>query len=139
MRDLSSSADRGAAARVGTLQTRHGAPDQPELAQIRHLPAGFHDLVQQIQAVAAHDLVVGIDLHGLEKRVDGRAKGGHVRHRGTEIFGLQRRSDRGGGGVERGLNSARSSSVSANFGSAPKRYSTPSFSSAWVRMFAARR
>ena len=36
-------------------------------------------------------------------------------------------------------NRTRSSSVSANFTSAPKEYSTPSFSSAWVRILLARR
>ena len=72
-----------------------------QLAQIGHLFAGLHDLMQQIQPVAAQDLVVGIDLHRLEECVDGTAQRGHVAHGCGEILGLQRRRDPGGCGFKR--------------------------------------
>ena len=42
--------------------------------------------MQQVQPVAPQDLAVGIDLHRLEKRVDGGTKGGHRGHCGGEIL-----------------------------------------------------
>ena len=58
--------------------------------------------MQQVEPVAAHRLVFGVDLHRLEKRIDGRAQPGHRAHRGGEVLGLHCRCDLGLGGVERG-------------------------------------
>ena len=73
-----------------------------DLGEIRDLLARGADAVQQVQAVAADDLVVGIDLHGLEEGVDGGAKARDGGHGGGEILGLDRGPDRRFGGVEGG-------------------------------------
>ena len=54
--------------------------------QVGHRAAGLHDPVEQVQAVAPHHLVLGIDLYGGKKGVDGRAQGGHMGHRAREIL-----------------------------------------------------
>ena len=73
-----------------------------DLGEIRDREADRADAVQQVQTVAAQDLVVGIDLHGVEEGVDGGAQGGHGVHGGLEVFGFHRRFDCGVGGVEGG-------------------------------------
>ena len=57
--------------------------------------------MQQVQTVAAHYLVVGIDLHGREEGVDRGAQGGHGLHRGVEILGLDGGVDLRLGGGQR--------------------------------------
>ena len=59
-----------------------------ELGQIGHGVAGFANLAKQVQAIAPHGGVVGVDLHGLEKRINWLAKGRHRGHGGGKIFGF---------------------------------------------------
>ena len=52
--------------------------------------------MQQVQTVAAGDLIVAVDLNRREEGVDGRAQARDGRHGGGEVF-------RGDGGLDRGL------------------------------------
>ena len=56
--------------------------------------------MQQVEAVAADDLVIRIDLNGGEEGVNRRAQGGHGGHGGGEIFLCHRRGDGSFGRVE---------------------------------------
>ena len=58
--------------------------------------------MQQVQPVAPNDLVLGIHLHRLEKRIDGRTKAGHLGHGGGEILGRK-------GGLDSGLGRGKGS------------------------------
>ncbi len=55
---------------------------------------------EQVQPVAADDLVVGVDLDGVEEGVDRPAQPRHRRHGRFEVFRLHRRRDRRLGRVE---------------------------------------
>ena len=74
--------------------------------QVSHARADGADAMQQVQAVAPDDRVVGIDLNGGEEGVDGRAKLGHRGHRGGEIFGAHGGGDLRFGCVEGGKQGA---------------------------------
>ena len=54
-----------------------------DLREISDLAARVADARQQVQAVAAQDLVVAVDLDGLEEGVDGRAQRGDGGHGGS--------------------------------------------------------
>ncbi len=64
------------------------------------------DARQKVQAVAADDFIVRIDLHRFKKRIHRSAQGGHCRHRGGEILRRQGRGDCGLGCVEGGKQGA---------------------------------
>ncbi len=72
------------------------------MVKIRDGQADRADARQQVQAVAADHRAVGVDLHGGEEGVDGRAEGGHRGHGGGEVFLGHRGGDGGFGGVEGG-------------------------------------
>src|SRR6056297_4314019 len=57
------------------------------------LQADGADTAEQVEAVAAQHLIVDIDLHRLEKRIDGRAQGGHGPHCPGEILCLESGGD----------------------------------------------
>ena len=77
-----------------------------DLREISDLAARVADARQQVQAVAAQDLVVAVDLDGLEEGVDGRAQRGDGGHGGGEVFVRDGPSDRGFGFVEGGKEGA---------------------------------
>jgi hypothetical protein len=58
--------------------------------------------VKQIQAVAAHDLVVGIDLNRGEEGINRGAEFGHCLHRGGEILGRHGGGNGGFGQIKGG-------------------------------------
>ncbi len=58
---------------------------------------------KQFQPVFAQLRIIGIDLHGLEERIDRHAQPRHLRHRFRELFFFERRADCTDGSCQRGM------------------------------------
>mmetsp|Transcript_28293 Transcript_28293/g.52614 ORF Transcript_28293/g.52614 Transcript_28293/m.52614 type:complete len:336 (-) Transcript_28293:2793-3800(-) len=76
-----------------------------DAGQVRRLKTDHANARQQVQTVAAHNIVVTVHLHRLEKCINRRAQRRHGPHRGGKVFGLDGGSNGTFGSIKRGKQS----------------------------------